>query len=140
VAKRVYATLADYEDFTDGAHEPESEDQINAKLWRASLVVDGLTRRTVYTVDENGKPVDEAVAEAFKNATCAQAAYWDTTDDPTGGEAAAGPVKFGSVSLGGSGATGNAQSKTDAAAARVAPEAVDILRTAGLLSTAVAHT
>lgn len=140
MAQRVYATVADYEDFTDGEHEPESEGKITAKLRRASLVIDGLTRLSRYDVDDDGMPTDPDVDQAFTDATCAQAAYWDTTDDPTGGEAVAGPVKIGSVSLGGSGATGNAQSKTDAGAARVAPEAVDILRTAGLLSAAVAHT
>jgi len=140
MTQRVYATLADYEDFTDGDHEPASEDVTNATLRRASIVIDGLTRTSVYEVDEDGYPTDVDVAEAFKDATCAQMSYWDITDDVTGAESQMGPTRIGSVSFGGSGASGNAQNGKSPASSRVSPEAIEILRNAGLIRTAIAHT
>lgn len=139
MAQRVYATRADYEDFTDGDHAEESEDVVNAKLRRASIVIDGLTRRSVYDTDEDGYPTDPDVSEAFKEATCAQMAWFDATDDITGAESQDGTVSILSVTLGARGrTTGNGA--PEAGASRIAPEAIEILRTAGLLGSAVAHT
>lgn len=138
MAQRVYATLADFEDFTDGVHAEESEDVINAKLRRASIVIDGLTRRSVYAVDEDGYATDETVAEAFKDATCAQMAYWDDTDDVSGAASQEGTISIGSVSIGATGrTTGNGS--PDAQTARVAPEAIEILKNAGLITSITAH-
>lgn len=157
MAQRVYATASDYYDFIGGdqpmtnppepeeGQEPESpqpivEADLNASLRRASTVIDGLTRTVRYDIDEDGYPDDVDVSDAFRDATCAQVAWFEETDDITGADSQAGAVKIGSVSLGGSGATGNAQSGKTAASSRVAPEAIDILRNAGLLSGIVAHT
>jgi hypothetical protein len=139
VTQRVYATLADYEDYTDGVHEAESVDVINAKLRRASIVIDGLTRNSRYDLDEDGYPTDADVSEAFKNATCAQMAWWDDTDDVTGAVSQEGTVSIGSVSIGARGRTAG-NGAPAAQASRIAPEAIDILTEAGLISGIVSHT
>jgi hypothetical protein len=139
VAQRVYATLADFEDFIDGDHEEESVEVVNAKLRRASIVIDGLTRRDVYDVDEDGYPTDATIADAFKEATCAQMAWWDDTDDVSGAGSQEGTVSIGSISLGASGRTAG-NGAPAAAASRIAPEAIAILRIAGMASATVSHT
>jgi hypothetical protein len=140
VAQRVYATLADFEDFTDGAHEAESVDVINAKLRRASIVIDGLTRNSRYDLDEDGYPTDADISEAFKDATCAQMAWWDSTDDVTGAESQKGSISIGSVSIGASGRTSGGVATSTPGSSRIAPEAIDILTSAGLISGIVSHT
>lgn len=134
----VYATQSDYYDFL-GVTDPGGNDlELTARLRRASSQIASYTRTARYEVNAEGAPTDEKVVEALRDATCAQAAYWDTTDDITGGEAVAGPVKIGSVSLGGT-AVGGASSRT-AADTRRSDEAIIILRNAGLITTATAHT
>lgn len=155
MAQRVYATASDFYDFigedqpmtTPGeppeGQEPENpqpvvEKDLNARLRRASSVIDGLTRHARYDVDEDGYPTDEDVSDAFKNATCAQAAWWDETDDVTGAGSQDGTVSIGSVSIGARGrSTGNGA--PDAAESRIAPEAIQILRDAGLISALTGH-
>jgi len=134
MAQRVYATTTDYTTFTDG------DTTTDALLRRASVVVEGLTRLAVYDVDVDGMPTDPDIDQAFTDATCAQVAYWADTDDVTGAESQAGPTKIGSVSFGGSGASGGATNTKSAAASRLAPEAAEILANAGLLLSAVSHT
>lgn len=131
MAQRVYATVSDYAEY---AEEPFDGDDATLlkRLRRASSVVDGLTRYSVYRMDDDGMPLDSDVADAFRDATCAQVEYWETTDDPTGAESTMGPVRIGSVSLGGSGVGGSAQNTRSASDSRVAIEAVEILRNAGL--------
>lgn len=134
MAQRVYATEADYLDFTRDSTAP---DRVDSLLRRASSEVDGLIRTAVYDTDEDGYPTDPGVSDAVRDATCAFVAYWAETDDPTGAGAIAGPVKIGSVSLGGT-STGGASSRTPADTRR-ADEALTILRNAGLITTATAH-
>ncbi len=138
MAQRVYATVSDFRDYAD--EDTDLTDvQIVKRLRRASVIVDGLTRLARYRMDEDGEPLDADVLDAFRDATCAQVEYWETTGDPTGAESTMGPVKIGSVSLGGSGVGGSAQSTTSPAQSRTSPETVEILRNAGLLSAAVRH-
>ena len=134
MAQRVYATESDYLEFIGSAGAP---DRVNSLLRRASSEVDGLIRTAVYATDEDGYPTDARVGDALRDATCAFVAYWDETDDPTGAGAIAGPVKIGSVSLGGT-STGGASSRTPADTRR-SDEALTILRNAGLITTATAH-
>ena len=131
MAQRVYATTNEYAEY---AEEPFDGDEatLAKRLRRASGVIDGLTRLARYRVDEDGMPLDQDDADAFRDATCAQVEYWETTDDPTGAESTMGPVKIGSVSLGGSGVGGSAQNHTSANDSRVSPEAIEILANQGL--------
>ncbi|WP_336633588.1 MULTISPECIES: hypothetical protein [unclassified Microbacterium] len=147
---RVYATAADYYAFigttqptipdpgNPGHTIPLPEEDMNARLRRASGQVESYVRTARYATDPDGYPTDPAIADALRDATCAQADYWAETDDPTGGGAVAGPVKIGSVSLGGT-AVGGASSRS-AADTRRADEAVIILRNAGLIASATKHT
>lgn len=131
MAQRVYATASDYAAY---AEEPFDGDEatLTKRLRRASSVIDGLTRLAVYRMDDDGMPFDADVADAFRDATCAQVEFWETTDDPTGAESTMGPVRIGSVSLGGTGVGGSAQNTRSASDSRIAAEAVEILRNAGL--------
>lgn len=149
MAQRVYATASDYYDFIGDDQpmttppqgeqpQPVTEKSLNATLRRASSVIDSHTRHDVYDVDEDGYPTDQRIADAFKEATCAQAQWFDETDDITGAVSQEGTVSIGSVSMGARGRSSGGAS-ADAAGSRIAPEAVEILRNVGLLSTASAH-
>lgn len=148
MAQRIYAVAADYYDFIGGddpneatpaPSEPIIEKDLDAKLRRASTVIDGLLRLAVYNSDDDGYPTDIEISEALQEATCAQAEWFDDTDDISGAESQAGPTRIGAVSFGGSGASGGASNTKNAATSRVAPEAVQILRNAGLLSSVISH-
>lgn len=134
MAQRVYATESDYLEFTEDDIAP---DRIDSLLRRASAQVESHIRTAVYDTDEDGYPTDPDVSDALRDATCAYVAYWNETDDVTGAEAVAGPVKIGSVSLGGT-ATGGASTRTPADTRR-SDEALTILRNAGLIGSAIAH-
>lgn len=134
---RVYAKSGDYTKFTGTAFSG-TDDQLKAALRRASNEVSKHIRTAVYKADPvTLLPTDATLVEALRDATCAYVAYWEETGDITGGNAIAGPVKILSVTLGGT-ATGGATSRS-AGDTRVSDEAITILRNAGLISTAVAH-
>lgn len=151
MAQRVYATAADYYDFTgedqpmttpaEGQEpQPLTEKDLNASLRRASSVIDSHTRHDVYDVDEDGYPTDADIADAFKKATCAQADWFAETQDLTGAIAQEGTVAIGSVSLGARGRTSGLSGAPDPGASRIAPEAVELLRNAGLMRSSARHT
>lgn len=101
-------------------------------LARAAVKVRNLALSAVYDIDGAGVATDPVVRDAFRDATCAQAAWFDETGDT--GSGAAGrfnSMSLGSASLSGGG-TGSG-TNTTAAAAQVSPEAVQILQNAGLL-------
>lgn len=99
-------------------------------LTTASSNIEHLTRNDVYDVDEQGKPTNLATAEAFRDATCAQAAYAHETGDVSGAGIGMGSMSIGSLSLGGKRA--DSQNADDVLAALLSTEAVNILRNAGL--------
>lgn len=138
MAQRIYAVASD---FANLAEEPFDGDdtKLDKRLRSASIEVEGLTRLSVYDVDEEGYPTDADISDAFKEATCAFVEYWEETDDPTGAQSQAGPTRIGSVSFGGSGASGGATNTKSAASSRIAPKAVRILTNAGLITSAVSH-
>lgn len=150
MAQRVYATAAEFYNFigddqpTTPAVPPATEPtpvtdkELNARLRRASGVIDGITRLSRYLTDEDGYPTDAGITEAFTNATCAQVAYWLETDDPTGAISQEGSFSIGSVSIGAVGrSAGNGA--PDEQGARIAPEAIEILQTVGLIGAITAH-
>lgn len=136
MAQRVYATQAEFSTWDAGTLYAVPSDAV---LRRASVEIDGLTLHSVYDVDEDGYPTDADITEAFRDATCAQAAWWDETDDITGAQSQDGTFSIGSVSIGASGRTKGGAS-ADAAQSRISPEAVQILVNAGLIRTSTAHT
>lgn len=123
-----YAIADDWagSDFTEGEVPPDAEKLLN----RASLHIDSLLHNAVYETDEDGYPVDLDVLETLRDATLAQAAYWVETGDVSGAMAGAQSMGIGSVSIGGIKSAGdNPRSKNES---RHAPEAVNLLRMAGL--------
>lgn len=102
-----------------------------ALLRRASMVVDELTLTARYAVDDDGYPIDLTVSDALRDATCAQAAWFDETGDVSGAEARWQSMSLGTAALTRTGA-GTAVGAASAAQSRYSPEAVSILATAGL--------
>lgn len=121
-----YATAAEYASATH--QEVPTGDQLQTledRLQGASDRLDDLTVAAVYPVDRFGMPTTAAVADAFRAATIAQARWQSEHGDALPGEQ--GAMQLGTLQL----------PATSAADAKYSPEAVAILRRAGLLSTAV---
>lgn len=127
---RVYATPSDLAGEPWDVDLPEGE--AKSLLRRSSIVVDGLTVTARYATDEDGYPTDLEVSEAFRDATCAQAVWFDETGDVSGASARYNSLSLGRFSASGGG-TGSG-TNTTAAASRIAPEVVQILQAAGLLN------
>jgi hypothetical protein len=153
---RVYATIADYNRFaevpfgttTNEDEAPEGEDTpeqsaddrlLEKRLRSASIEVEKLTRLARYYTDDDGYPTDADIAEAFAEATCAIVEHWFDTDDPRGVDATQGAVRIGSVSLGTTSASTDSLTPRERLARRIGDKAIDILATAGLITSAVAH-
>lgn len=124
---RVYATSADYQTYT--GQTPPAD--INTRLARASRFLDSQVFRLCwYEVDEDGLPANAAVAEAFRDATCAQAEWGVDVGDTTGAAAVGwGSVEIGSVKLGRSVTTVTGD---DAPGRQIAPAVWDALRSPDL--------
>jgi hypothetical protein len=69
----VYAVA---DDLVTGNWVQEAPANADALLRKASGLVRRATRAALYDVDGAGKPSDPATLQAFKDATCAQAAAW----------------------------------------------------------------
>ncbi|MEU2120003.1 hypothetical protein ABZ567_31200 [Streptomyces sp. NPDC016459] len=95
---RVYATAAQYEDYTGVTPAPVD---IETRLRRASAFLDAqVLRLCAYAVDDGGLPSDPVVAQAFTDAVCAQAEWGVDVGDVTGAAAVGwGDVEIGSVRL-----------------------------------------
>ena len=127
---RVYATAEDLDEWDQWEPPIESPERL---LRAASALVEDATLTAIYSTDRDGYPVDPAVRDAFRDATCAQAAQWHRLGiDPDQG--AAGVTRqaqvtgksIGSASL--SYATpGRATDDMAAAATQLAPLAATIL-------------
>lgn len=107
------------------------EEAAQRLLTRATTIIRGLTITAVYATGPDGTPSDNAVAEALRDATCAQAVWFDQTgDDGSGAASAYSTMSLGSarLSVGGAGSSTN----TGVTQSRYAPEAIQILSNAGL--------
>ena len=126
---RVYATE---DDLTEWATEPI--DHADALLRAASSLVEDATITALYPTDEDGCPADTDTRDAFRDATCAQAATWaELGIDPRLGPAGAtGKRTVTGKTLGKAALTYSApeRSADDLAAAVtiLTPQAVSILR------------
>lgn len=104
-----------------------------ARLARAATIVRNLTLTAVYATGSDGKPTNPDIAAALRDATCAQAAWFDETGDTGSGAASAySTLSLGSarLSVGGGGSATNIGVEQS----RYSPEAVQILTNAGLLT------
>ncbi|MFB7029671.1 MULTISPECIES: hypothetical protein [unclassified Streptomyces] len=94
---RVYATAAQYADFTGG---PAPED-IETRLARASRFLDSqVFRLCAYAAGADGLPSHPLVVAAFADAVCAQAEWGVDVGDVTGAAGVGwGSMEIGSVKL-----------------------------------------
>lgn len=132
----IYATSSDLATWT-GTTAPANATQL---LRSASLLVRDATAAAYYTVDTAGLPTDAVLLQAFKDATCAQAAAWAALGiDPSIGGVLTNSVKtskgIGSASIGYGDSTAATVARANALAGLV-PEARRILNAAGLVLTA----
>src|SRR6476469_10025609 len=118
---RVYASPADLADYAGSDVVGEDSPRL---LARASELVDSLLVTAIYDTASDGLPVDEQLRDALKRATCALVQWWDETGDPTGAGGQYVESQIGTVRL----------KRSDIVMApEIAPAAVRILATAGLL-------
>lgn len=138
---RVYATPADLQEWT-GQAPPDNAVPL---LRSASALVEEATMLAVYPVFSDGMPRGADHVGAFRDATCAQAAFWAANGlDPAAGElvelgkrvASSKSVKGASVSYDAADAAAAKQARVDALRTLCA-EAFQILRNAGLVSAVV---
>ncbi|MFE5290338.1 hypothetical protein ACFRAQ_35760 [Nocardia sp. NPDC056611] len=131
----VYAAPADLADWLTELPDTATSTQL---IRYASQLVRSTTRCDLYDVYPSGLPIDLDIAEAMKEATCAQAAQWHLA----GIDPAAGSVGR-TVAIKSHTADGGAVTYADAPSAdeiqralsTLAPIALTILRNAGLAST-----
>lgn len=110
--------------------EPADPD---ALLARAATIIRNLTLTAVYATNADGTPTDPGIAAALRDATCAQAVWFDDTGDTGSGAASVySTVSLGSarLSVGGAGSPANVGVNQS----RISPEAVQILANAGLVT------
>lgn len=119
---------ADETDLTEYLAPDDPPSNAERLLARASEAVDRMLIGAVYDVDDDGLPTDADVADALKRATLAQAHYASVVGDETGALS-----RFSSYSIGGVSATLRADAAGVATSGGFAPNAVDILRVAGLM-------
>lgn len=128
-----YATTEDLEAYLgDGVTLPGNAATL---LDRASVYVDDILIGAFYQVDGDGNPTDPDVAEALKQATCAQVQYWSETGNASGVEGADdwGTVSIGNVSLSRTARTGSGSRSGGSTTTTFSPDAIRYLRLAGLL-------
>ncbi|WP_416975659.1 hypothetical protein [Streptomyces sp. 4F14] len=123
-AGRVYATVPEYEAYPGGTTPAPAGTA--ARLAQASRMLDRQALRgALFDHDETGMPTHPLVLAAFRDAVCAQVAWWAQVGDPSGADGVGwGSVSIGSVSLGRS---VTAVSGDDAPARQIAPAAWDAL-------------
>jgi hypothetical protein len=119
---RVYATTTDYQAYTGQAPDADTA----RLLARASQFLDAeVFRACYYQADPTtGLPTNSLVANAFRDATCAQVQWWTELGDSTGAAGAGwGTVKIGTAHLQRNGGV----SGKDSPAREVAPAVADAL-------------
>lgn len=131
-------TYAEPHDLAD--HMPEVPDDAEVLIRFASMLVRKATRFDVYDTTPAGMPDDPWIIEAFRDATCVQAAMWATNSiNPAAGSAGVeGGVESSSIA---GGTVKYDTSHVDAARSSVdalCPMALEVLRAEGLAGYGVA--
>ncbi|HEY8985671.1 MAG TPA: hypothetical protein VIU15_39635 [Streptomyces sp.] len=123
-AGRVYATVPEYEAYPGGTAPAPAN--TGTRLAQASQMLDRqVLRGCLYDVDNTGMPTHPLVRAAFRDAVCAQVAWWAEVGNPSGADGAGwSTVSIGSVTLGGAGGD---TAGGDSAARQIAPAAWDAL-------------
>jgi len=105
--------------------DPEAQRRLN----RASRIIDEMIITAIYDVDDDGLPTDTKIADALRDATCAQAEYMASAGDPLGIGAT---NQISSFSIGSVSVTRKAGQNGSDTPSRYAPAAWTILQQAGL--------
>lgn len=124
----VYASVGDYETWSGDTITPSARVQIF--LQRATEIIDVALVGAVYATDANGMPVDAALIDCLRRATCAQVQYMLANNDIANVK-----DQFVSSNVGGVTLT-RAAAATARALPPLAPQAAAILRVAGVLPAA----
>jgi hypothetical protein len=126
----VYATPDELTTFL-GEAAPDNADRL---LRGASGLVRSATRAALYDVTSTGMPSDPDIAEAFRDATCAQAAEWISSGvNPAAGTSPGTPKASG---IGGANVQWDSPGglTPEQTLTQLIPDAVWYLDSAGLLS------
>ncbi|MDF3280482.1 hypothetical protein [Gordonia sp. N1V] len=130
-----------YANATELAAFMESEDVLDTVgplLRKASLLVTSACRLDCFDVTPTGIPTDDDLAEAMRDATCAQVERWLAAGvDPFAGGAQTGVVASSSVDGASVSFTAPTIADNTALADTLCDDARRILRNAGLASSAV---
>ncbi|MET8430158.1 hypothetical protein [Nocardia sp. NPDC004860] len=129
---------AEPDDLADWLTDLPDTATANRLIRYASQLVRNTTRCDLYDTYPSGLPIDLDIAEAMKNATCAQAAQWHLAGiDPTAGSVGRAVAIKSQTADGGSVTYADAPSAEEISRAlsTLAPAALVILRNAGLAST-----
>lgn len=115
-----------------GAWAGEQVDLLEGeKLLRSATIrINHAIRNAIYTVGDDDMPSDPDVLAALQDATCAQAEWFMETGDRIGAGTAA-PSQLGSLRFDANTGGGDADGRL------LGPEALTILRNAGLITTTV---
>lgn len=124
----VYASAAQYRAWSGDTWTPFQ--RVTVALQRATEQMDVALTAAVYRVDADGMPLDAFVANCFMRATSAQAQYIIAVNDDANVKR-----EYSSTSVGGVSAT-RAASMQGLALPPIAPQALAILRVAGVLPAA----
>lgn len=134
-----YATIQDYYTFI-GEAMPNPLDaaeqlRLDALIVRASGMILRRARLARISYDATtGLPKNDIILDAFMRATCATLNWWEENGDPSGALSQFDAVGMGDVSYS---KRASAQSTATQSTSRIAPEAIEILMTAGIFSTRV---
>lgn len=125
-----YATTDDL--IGPGWVDGDTPTNVDALLAAASRMVRAATKTAVYDTTPTGAPSDPDLAEAFRDAVCAQVAAWVATGvNPTAGPGAVGSSTIAASSIGSGSVTRAARAGQDEARAdsltALVPEAAAIL-------------
>ncbi|ROP53279.1 hypothetical protein [Streptomyces sp. PanSC9] len=118
-----YATVAEFTEFLDPDPVPANAARL---LDRASTRLDQLLMGAVYKTDDDGLPLDPALAAVFREAVCIQAQYIDSLGDETGAMANVSQMSLGNQQI------VRALSVVGSGTPRVSPDLVALLQTRGL--------
>lgn len=124
----LYASVAQYRAWSGDQYTPAQRVQV--ALQRATEQIDVALVAAVYRTDADGMPLDAMVANAFMRATSAQCQYILAVNDDAGVKR-----EYSSTSVGGVSASRTA-SMQGLALPPLAPQALAILRVAGVLPAA----
>lgn len=129
----IYADTGDLETWT-GETAPDNAATL---LREASILVGSACRADLYDTLPSGLPADDALADAMRDACCAHAGYWAANGiDPAKG-ADGIPIVVTASSIDGASVSTNGGDKAAEALAslsKLRPNALTILRLAGLAS------